>query len=203
MDATEAPEKPVVETAWSASEVAFLAFMLVVLVAVGGLGVLAYRQAIKTELTKRNGEQWAAWLAQEGPKRSLPGYEHPACATQVASEPKAASDTESTTSAKPSAEPSNNWGACLSYLSSQTELKDIRNPFTGQAPVFITACDPTDHGLVGSIAIEKVTPNPPGSAVATVASALVPSDSIAEKLHLKITVCDKGSYAVKIAELDF
>jgi hypothetical protein len=77
------------------------------------------------------------------------------------------------------------------------------NPFTGKAPNFIPACDPADRSLVGSIVIEKSTANPPGSAVATVTSQLVDADLIAEKMALKISVCDKGSYAVKVAEFEF
>jgi hypothetical protein len=79
----------------------------------------------------------------------------------------------------------------------------MANPFTGVAPNFIPACNPADHSLVGSIVIEKITPNPPGSAVPSVTSQLVDADSIAEKLALKVSVCDKGSYAVKVAELEF
>jgi hypothetical protein len=60
-----------------------------------------------------------------------------------------------------------------------------------------------DHSLVGSIVIEKITPNPPGSAVASVTSQLLDADSITEKLALKVSVCDKGSYAVKVAEPEF
>ena len=97
----------------------------------------------------------------------------------------------------------NTWGTCLEYLTTQTEFKDMVNPFTGKAPVFITACNPADHSLVGSIVIDKVTPNPPGSAVATVTSQLLATDPIADKMQLKIAVCDKGSYAIKIAELEF
>ena len=84
-----------------------------------------------------------------------------------------------------------------------TEFKDMVNPFTGKAPNFISACNPADHSLVGSIVVEKTTANPPGSAVPTVTSQLVDTDLIAEKLALKISVCDKGSYAVKVAEFEF
>jgi hypothetical protein len=86
---------------------------------------------------------------------------------------------------------------------SASEFKEMVNPFTGKTPNFIPACNPADHSLVGSIVLEKITPNPPGSAVATVTSQLVDTDSIAEKLSLKVSVCDKGSYAVKVAELEF
>jgi hypothetical protein len=79
----------------------------------------------------------------------------------------------------------------------------MRNPFTGEPPVFIPACNPADHSHAGYIVFDKVTANPPGSAVASVTSQLLETDPIGDKVQLKIAVCDKGSYAVKIAELEF
>lgn len=203
MDASEAPETTGGGSAWSLGEVAFLVFLLVVLIAVSGLGLLSYREAMKTELTKRNGEQWAAWLSRESVKRALPGYEHTSCASGLAARPNLASEHEQAISPRVATDLGSTWGTCLAHLTTQTSFKDMRNPFTGKAPMFIAACNPADHSLVGSVAIEKVLANPPGSAIATVTSPFVPSDSIVEKVHLKISVCDKGAYAIKIAEIDF
>jgi hypothetical protein len=91
----------------------------------------------------------------------------------------------------------------LAHLTSAGEFKDMVNPFTGKAPNFIPACNPADRSHAGSIVVEKTTANPPGSAVPTVTSQLVDTDLIAEKLALKVSVCDKGSYAVKVAEIEF
>ena len=190
----EAPTEPSAAgkaKGWTNGDVVFLIFIALVLVAVTGLGVLARKEALKTEGSKRNGEQWVAWLTQESAKRFQPGYAPAACA---AGKQAATADAEPT---------SNTWGDCLNHVLTQTEFKDMRNPFTGKAPVFIPACDPADHSLVGSIVFDKITANPPGSAVATVSSQLMPTDSIAEKIQLKIAVCDKGSYAIKIAEIEF
>lgn len=203
MDAIEAPGASDGRTAWAPSEVAFLVFLLLVLIAVSGLGVLAHREAMKTELTKRNGEKWVNWLTQESSKRFSPGYEHSACAGHFAADTKLASSADAAQATGAQTEGSGTWGACLSYLTSQTEFKEMRNPFTGKAPVFVAACDPADHSLAGSFSIEKIMPNPPGSASPTVTSTLAPTDTIADKVHLKIAVCDKGSYAIKIAEFDF
>jgi len=192
---------------WTKGDIAFLVFIVLVLVAVTGLGVIAYREALKTEGTKRNGEQWATWLAQEGPKRFAPDYALSACAgvVKTAGPVAAAAGVEAvgsaaTTAAAPAP---NTWGPCLDYLTTQTAFKDMINPFTGKPPVFVPACDPADHSLVGSIVFDKVTQNPPGSAVPTVTSQLIATDSIGEKVQMKIAVCDKGSYAIKIAELEF
>jgi hypothetical protein len=198
---------------WTSGEIAFLLFIALVLIAVTWLGVLARHEALKTEGSKRNGEQWAAWLTQESPKRFAPDYRLAACAGGLRAAAPSAPATEAATDAAAadpavaangaSAPTPNTWGACLEYLTTQTEFKDMVNPFTGKPPVFIPACDPTDHSLVGSIVFDKVSANPPGSAVATVSSQLLPTDPIGEKLQLKIAICDKGSYAIKIAEIEF
>jgi len=189
----------------------FMALIVVVLIAVALLGVHSVRVALKTEGTKRNGEQWAAWFTKASETRFAPDYAIAACAggAKPAAAPAAAAAGED---AKPADAPAadaatapaaGTWGACLAHLMSASEFKDMVNPFTGKAPNFIPACDPADRSLVGSIVLEKSTANPPGSAVATVTSQLVDADLIAEKMALKISVCDKGSYAVKVAEIEF
>ena len=226
MDAPTEPPSTVTSKALTRGDAGFLVFIALVLVAVTALGVLARREALKTEGTKRNGEQWAAWLTQESAKRFEPGYALAACAggTKAAAavapeapanaeaapenadatpENAAATPTAPSTASTPTPPKANTWGECLAFLSTQTEFKDMRNPFTGKPPVFIPACNPADHGLVGSIVFDKITANPPGSAVASVTSQLLETDSIGEKVQIKIAVCDKGSYAIKIAELEF
>jgi hypothetical protein len=189
----------------------FMALIVVVLIAVTLLGVISVREASKTEGTKRNGEQWAAWFTKASETRFAPGYAIAACAggakpaaapaALAAGEEAKPADAPATDAAPPPA--AGTWGACLAHLTSATEFKDMVNPFTGKAPNFIAACDPADRSHVGSIVLEKTTANPPGSAVPTVTSQLVDADLIAEKLALKVSVCDKGSYAVKVAETEF
>jgi len=211
MDALTKPPPTASPSAWTKGDIGFIFFIALVLVIVSLLGVQAHREAMKTEGTKRNGEQWAAWLTQESSKRFEPGYAITACAggTKMAAIAEPVSESSATKTEMPSANPAlpasstNTWGDCLAFLTSQTEIKDMRNPFTGKPPVFIPACNPADHSLVGSIVFDKVTANPPGSAVPTVTSQLLGTDSIGEKVQLKIAVCDKGSYAVKVAELEF
>ena len=197
----------------TAGDYGFIAFIIFVLIAVAMLGVIDHREAMKTEGTKRNGEQWAAWFTKASETRFAPDYAIAACAggAKPAAAPAAPAGSEEAKSAEaPAAEPTTTpapaagtWGACVAHLMSATAFKDMINPFTGKTPNFIPACNPADHSLVGSIVLEKITPNPPGSAVATVTSQLVDTDSITEKLTLKVSVCDKGSYAVKVAELEF
>lgn len=217
MDKLTDPPNAATPKAWTGGDAAFLVFIAFVLVAVTALGVLAHREALKTEGTKRNGEQWAAWLTQESAKRFEPGYALAACAggtkaavtaeappnADAAPDTAAAAPTAPSTASAPTPPKANTWGECLAFLSTQTEFKDMRNPFTGKPPVFIPACNPADHGHIGSIVFDKITANPQGSAIATVTSQLLETDSIGEKVQLKIAVCDKGSYAIKVAELEF
>lgn len=193
----------------TAADYGFIGFIVLVVIAVTWLGVIDHREAMKTEATKRNGEQWAAWFTKASETRFAPDYAIAACAggakpaaAPVAAEEAKPADAPAAEQAAAAPAPGT-WGACLAHLMSATEFKDMVNPFTGKAPNFIPACNPADHSLMGSIVFEKVTPNPPGSAIPTVTSQLVDADSIAEKLSLKVSVCDKGSYAVKVAELEF
>ena len=211
MDASTDQERALEPKDLTAGDYGFIAFIVVVLIAVSILGAMSHREASKTEGTKRNGEQWAAWFTKASETRFAPDYAIAACAggAKPAAPPAAAAAGEE---AKPADAPAadaaaapaaGSWGACLAHLMSATEFKDMVNPFTGKAPNFIPACNPADRSHVGSIVIEKTTANPPGSAVPTVMSQLVDADLIAEKLALKISVCDKGSYAVKVAEFEF
>jgi hypothetical protein len=212
MDASTAQDRSLEPKDLTGGDYGFIVFILLVLVAVTMLGVVGHREALKTEGSKRNGEQWAAWFTKASETRFAPDYAIPACAggakPAVAAAPAAGDDTKpadapATEATAAAVLAPGTWGACVAHLMSATEFKDMVNPFTGAAPNFIPACNPADHSLVGSIVIEKITPNPPGSAVPSITSQLVDADSIAEKLALKISVCDKGSYAVKVAELEF
>jgi len=210
MDASTEQDRSLEPKDLTIGDYGFIAFIVVVLIAVTMLGVVGHREALKTEGSKRNGERWAAWFAKASETRFAPDYADAACAGGA--KPAAPAATPAGDDAKPADAPAvaaaaapapGTWGACLAHLMSATEFKDMVNPFTGKAPNLIPACNPADHSLVGSIVIEKSTPNPPGSAVPSITSQLVDGDSIAEKLALKVSVCDKGSYAVKVAELEF
>ena len=209
----------------SSGEYGFLALMVLVLVTVSWIGMLSYGEGIKTEKTKHNGETWAAWLTANSAKRFEADYALAACAggpaAAVAPEPAAAIEpteptapneqapaAEGETPAKavpaaPAAAAPKTWGTCLEAILKSTELKDVVNPFTGKPPEFVEKCDPADYTLHGNIAIEKSVANPVGSAVAATVSPLVAADAIDTKLQLKLSICDKGAYPVKVSEFEF
>ena len=176
------------------ADLLFLLFLAGVLVCVTWLGVLNYREGNKTEESKRNGEAWATWLTEAGTTRFEKDFKHPACKG----------------GAKPTQDPANSdtpvagtWGACLAHLMAETELKDLRNPFFGELPQLAPQCAPSDRQIMGAIVLEDLMPTPPGSPVPFVVTPLVESDPIDYKMQIRITVCDKGGYPIKITELEF
>jgi len=51
--------------------------------------------------------------------------------------------------------------------------------------------------------LEKIVATPPGSAIPFVNSPLTESDQIDQKMQIRVTVCDKGAYPIRISELEF
>ena len=169
----------------------FIVFLLLVIAAVTWLGVVNYKEAIKVEASKVNGEAWVAWLTEIGTTRFEANTQLTACKGGVKPPADAKADTPGT------------WGVCLAHILANTELKDQINPFFNVAPHFVAACVPSDRTMMGAILLEDLMPTPPGSATPFVASQLVETDAIDYKMQLRLSVCDKGGYAIKVAEFEF
>ena len=169
----------------------FLAFLVLIVVAVTWLGIVNYKEALKTEQAKSNGEAWVAWLTETGTTRFEASTPHPACKGGVKPAADAKADAPGT------------WGACLAHIMATTELKDQINTFFNAAPHFVAACVPSDRTLMGAILLEDLMPTPPGSATPFVASQLLETDPIDYKMQLRLSVCDKGGAAIKVAEFEF
>jgi hypothetical protein len=172
----------------------FLLFMALIVVAVTWLGIMNFTEGRKTEVAKTNGEEWVTWLTEQGTKRFEADYKIEACKGGV----KPSGD-----SAKSGSPVLGTWGPCLDYIMKNTELKDQMNAFTGEAPQLIEKCIPTDISTSGAIVIEDLMPTPPGSAIPFVGSQLVEADAIDYKMQLRVSVCDKGGYPIKVAEFEF
>ena len=170
-------------TAPTFSDWIFILIVIGAMALVAYLGEIAFEHAQQTEKSKRNGEALATWLSDASTKRFAEDYAIKACAG--GGDPK-----------------TNTWGACLEHLQAN-EFKDMKNPFKGQHPEFIDQCNPADKSLTGEIVLLKVTPTPPGSAVPSINSKLAAEDSIDQKLSLSLGICDKGSYFVKVADVEF
>lgn len=170
-----------------------MAFMVVILISVTLLGVVNYKEALKTEASKLNGEAWVAWLTENGTQRFEADYKITECKGGV----KPAAD------AKKDEPVLGTWGACFAHAMKNTELKDQINPFFNATPQFLAKCDPADRTVMGHFVLEDLMPTPPGSATPFVASQLIDTDPIDYKMQLRLSVCDKGGYAIKIAEFEF
>ena len=175
------------------SDYLFLLLIAVIIVLVTWLGIVNYKEAIKTEDSKANAEAWVEWLTQEGTQRFEADYKTEACKGGV----KPVAD------AKSDGPVLGTWGACLAHAMANTELKKQINPFFNETPQFIAKCDPADRTVMGGFVLEDLMPTPPGSATPFVASQLVETDAIDYKMQLRLSVCDKGGYAVKVAEFEF
>ena len=162
----------------------FLIFLACMLGLVAWVGVLAYRDGLKNENTKNNGEAWVKWLKENSDPRLQENFAIESCSA--------------------STDERRRWGDCFeAVLQNVKELQNQSNAFTGQPLEFIAKCDSKDRSTVGSIVLEKIVPTPPGSAIATITSQLLATDVIDAKITLKLTVCDKGGYPVKVDELEF
>jgi len=162
----------------------FLIFLACMLVGVGWVGVLSHEEGKKNEVTKQNGEAWVKWMKENSEARTKDDFKLEACS---------ASSTERKL-----------WGDCFNaLLESDKTLKNLINPFTKEPVKFLAKCDPKDQKTVGGMFLEKLVSTPAGSAIPLVASQLVDTDPIDTKMALRITVCDKGGYAIRVEEFEF
>jgi hypothetical protein len=204
MESSSSHATKAVKTTPTLSDWVFILIVLAILSLVARLGHAAYLEAMHTENSKKNGEELSAWLTKTGADRFKKTFEHPACAGGKAPvkpvEVDADGDGEPDINTEPVA---GTWGACFQYLKTQPLFKDMVNPFFNEPPNFIAACNPDDESLMGAIVLEKMVTTPPGSAVPVINSQLVDTDPIDQKMQLRVSICDKGSYAIKIAEFEF
>jgi hypothetical protein len=170
-----------------------MAFLVAVIFAVIWLGVINYKEAVKTETSKSNGEALVSWLTETGLKRFDPDTPHEACKGGV----KPAADV------KPGAPIPGTWGPCFAYLMAKSEIKELVNPFFNAPPKLISQCVPSDRTVMGTFMIENLVATPPGSANPLIISPISDATPIDTKLQLRMSVCDKGGYAIKISEFDF
>ena len=195
MSSTPAHPNPPVSTQPTGVDWLFLLSCAVALIVVAWFGKMNYTEANKTETAKRNGEAVVAWMQEATAGRFEPDFGVAACAGTAPPPAGAAPAT---------AKAPNTWGGCLDAILVQTTMKTLDNPFReGIALDFAPACNPDDRSLAGNIVIEKITPTPPGSAIATIISPITPDVVIDQKIQVRLSVCDKGAYAVKVAEFEF
>ena len=175
---------PVISGMPNKSDILFLILLACVMATVAWVGVLAYKEGYKNEVTKHNGEAWVKWMKDNSEARAKEGFSVENCA---------ASESERKL-----------WGDCFKELTEKVApLNNLTNPFLNVPVHFVAKCDPKDRSTVGGIFLEKLVATPVGSAIPVVASQLVDTDPIDTKLTIKLTICDKGGYPVKVDEFEF
>jgi hypothetical protein len=204
MENTQSPAAQSVKTTPTLADWVFILIVLAILSLVANLGHSAYLEAMHTENSKKNGEDIAKWLTETGANRFKKTFDMPACTGGKApvKPPEVDADGDGEPDVNPEPVPGT-WGACFQHMMTNTDLKQLVNPFFDETPKFIAACNPDDESLMGSVVLEKMVATPPGSAVPVINSQLVESDPIDQKMQLRVSICDKGSYAIKIAEFEF
>jgi len=195
MSSAPAQPNPPVSTQPTAMDWLFLLSCAVALIVVAWFGKMNYTEATKTETAKRNGEAVVAWMQDATAGRFEPGFGVAACAGTAQPPAGAAPAT---------AKAPNTWGGCLEAILKESNMKALDNPFRdGLALHFAPACNTEDRSLAGNIVIEKITPTPPGSAIATIISPITPDVVIDQKIQVRLSVCDEGANTVKVAEFEF
>jgi len=178
----------------------FLLSCVLALAVVAWFGKMNYTQANKTETAKRNGEAVVTWMQDATAGRFEPGFGVAACAGTAPPPAGAAPSPDKTATTKAP----NTWGGCLEAILKESNMKALDNPFQdGLALHFAPACNTEDRRLAGNIVMEKITPTPPGSAIATIISPLTPDVVIDQKIQVRLSVCDASAYTVKVAEFEF
>lgn len=160
----------------------FLVLLVAALTGSAWVGVLAYREGMKTEATKRLGEAWLAWMTDNAAHRASDSFPASACA----------------------ARPGNTWGACQAWLlSPDGPFHEQRNAYTGDPIKVIAACGGTDRRVAGMVALERVTPLPPGSAIPFVVAPLAAQDAIDQKVIVRVAVCHVDTSPIRVGEAEF
>jgi len=195
MSSAQAQPNSPVSTQPTSVDWLFLLSCVLALAVVAWFGKMNYTQANKTETAKRNGEAVVTWMQDATAGRFEPDFGVAACAGTAPPPAGAAPAT---------AKVPNTWGGCLEAILKESNMKALDNPFReGIALDFAPACNTDDRSLAGNIVMEKITPTPPGSAIPHIVSALTPEVVIDQKIQVRLSVCDAGAYAVKVAEFEF
>lgn len=178
-----APLAPAVSGKPNFFDILFLIFLAGMLAVVAWVGMLSYEEGVKNKTTIQNGEAWVTWLKENSDARMKEGFPIESCAASV--------------------EERRRWGDCFNEIVANVKELQLTNPFTHEPVNFVAKCVAKDFNTVGGIFLEKIVPTAPGSAIPAVASQLTDMDPIDTKVSLKLTVCDKGGYPIKVDEFEF
>lgn len=200
------------------SEVLFLLSLPLALVAVIYSGTLSFKEGQRLEVAKANGQEvvkWAEAAASSLEKgeasvsllcSAVPPVESASAASAAPAASEAQNGSTSSSSADKSAAaasaPAITWGKCRQALVAQGgPLAEAENPFNPKESVLGTKCERDKPMTRGQVVVEKGTPPPPGFPGSVAFGSIEDSEPLVKGLTLKILVCDKGSYPIKVSEV--
>ncbi len=158
----------------------FVVIAIVVGILVVRLGATTWAEGMRTEASKANGEQLAAWLEEAGAKRAA-GEK-----TGIA-----ACDADGAS-----------WSECRDALvADDGPLASLANPAMPDG-VFASACDRNQLDTLGTIIIEKGLPKPPDGA-SLVYGAMPDDEPTKDALSLRVAVCGRGYSQINVREVKF
>ena len=98
--------------------------------------------------------------------------------------------------------PPSTWAKCKHALVSPGgPLAEAVNTVNPKEPVLGVKCERDKPLTRGQVVVEKGTSPPPGISGSVAYAAIEDSEPMVKGLMLKILVCDKGSYAIKVLEV--
>ena len=80
-------------------------------------------------------------------------------------------------------------------------MAQAKNPFNPDEPVVGVKCERDKPATRGLVVVEKGTPPPLGMSGSVSYGAIEDSEPMVKGLMLKILVCDKGSFSIKVSEV--
>jgi len=174
------------------SEVMFILLLISALIMVAFVGRLAMEEAKRTELAKETAIELLKWfdeLASDSSK--IPAALQEKCKPVEPAEGAAAKTGPAVTD--------KTWAGCRDALLAEGgPLHGLTNPFEPEYLIFSEKCDRGNRATRGTVVVEeslKVAPGQP-AAFAPIAHARV----LEKDLGIRLAICDKGSFVIKIGE---
>ena len=165
----------------TSSDLFFLGFLILNLCFVSYLGKDLYQVAINLEKSKAQGEVFLAW--SEEFNKNIDATPSPSPQSCL---PKKEEEIE------------NKWGDCIADLfGAEGTFKDFVNHINHANPIFSKVCSKANQESSGTLVFDKITPGPTG---APTYAPLENSEILGKGLNYRVSVCDRGFYAIKIGE---
>jgi hypothetical protein len=162
-------------------DAAFLVVLAAALCLVVFVGRVAYQEALLTETAKATAEGLQQWFDK-------------AAEAHAQGQPNPLEDCSS--------EGEKTWEQCRKALAGTNgPLHGLSNPFDPSLGVIGPKCEKGNLNTRGLVVVEKGTPAPPGAPPSVSFGPFEDSDKLTREMPARILVCDKGGYALKVAEV--